>query len=90
MKTDPRSVAKAVLVPLIAVAAWETLSRLGKVSPAILPAPSQVLQRMHRLLCGSLSESRTPSGSGKGLSPSLTRSSCSSWMRGSWLTAVQG
>ncbi len=45
MKTDPRSVAKAVLVPLIAVAAWETLSRLGKVSPAILPAPSQVLQR---------------------------------------------
>ena len=36
---------RAVVVPALALAAWEAVSRLGWVTPLILPAPSQVLLR---------------------------------------------
>jgi len=37
--------AKSLLVPTIVLVLWEALSRAGKISPAILPAPSQVVVR---------------------------------------------
>jgi NitT/TauT family transport system permease protein len=36
---------KSIIVPVLVIAVWEWLSRAGKISPAILPAPSQVLVR---------------------------------------------
>jgi NitT/TauT family transport system permease protein len=49
----PRSLghlAKSVLVPALVLILWEALSRAGRISPAILPAPSQVLVRLLRYL----------------------------------------
>ncbi|HYG67347.1 MAG TPA: ABC transporter permease [Anaeromyxobacteraceae bacterium] len=39
------SVARAFFLPVLALAAWEGVSRAGWVSPIVLPAPSQVLLR---------------------------------------------
>jgi len=39
------ALARAVVVPALALLAWETASRLGWVTPLILPAPSQVALR---------------------------------------------
>jgi NitT/TauT family transport system permease protein len=36
---------RAVLVPVVAIALWETLARMEIINPLILPAPSQVLSR---------------------------------------------
>ena len=36
---------KSIVVPVLVIVVWEWLSRAGKISPAILPAPSQVLVR---------------------------------------------
>ena len=52
--------------------------------------PSQVSQRMQRLPRGSASSSMIPSGTWKGRRPSRAQSSCSRWMRGSWLTGECG
>jgi NitT/TauT family transport system permease protein len=41
---------RAVAVPALVIAAWEVLSRLGVFSPAILPAPSQVVVRWWQYL----------------------------------------
>jgi NitT/TauT family transport system permease protein len=38
-------IARALLVPVLALAAWEGISRAGWISPIILPAPSQVFVR---------------------------------------------
>ena len=38
-------IARALVVPAIFLAAWEGVSRAGWVSPIILPAPTQVLER---------------------------------------------
>jgi NitT/TauT family transport system permease protein len=38
-------IARALVVPAIFLAAWEAVSRAGWVSPIILPAPTQVLER---------------------------------------------
>ena len=39
------ALARSLLVPLVVLAAWEGVSRVGWVSPIILPAPSQVFLR---------------------------------------------
>jgi NitT/TauT family transport system permease protein len=36
---------RAVALPVICLAVWEVVCRAGKVSPAVLPAPSQVLRK---------------------------------------------
>lgn len=36
---------RALLVPVVAIALWETLARMEIINPLILPAPSQVLSR---------------------------------------------
>src|SRR4051812_26928121 len=42
---------KSILVPVLVIAFWEWLSRSGRISPAILPAPSTVVLRWwHYLL----------------------------------------
>src|SRR5437764_12062940 len=51
--------------------------------------PSQVLQRMQRLLCGFFSSSMTPTGTWNGFRPERAKSSDSCWMRGSWVIARQ-
>ncbi|BDG02662.1 ABC transporter permease [Anaeromyxobacter oryzae] len=40
-----KRLARALVVPVLFVAAWEAISRAGWVSPIVLPAPSQVLIR---------------------------------------------
>src|SRR6266851_9688464 len=44
-------------------------------APTRQEKPSQVLQRMQRLLCGFFSSSMTPTGTWKGLSPERAKSS---------------
>ncbi|HUK65996.1 MAG TPA: ABC transporter permease [Anaeromyxobacteraceae bacterium] len=41
---------KSVLLPAAVIILWEALSRAGRLSPAILPAPSQVLSRLWHYL----------------------------------------
>lgn len=46
---------RAVALPVVLLAAWELICRSGKVSPAILPAPSQVARKwVEYLLSGEL------------------------------------
>lgn len=45
MGSRVRAVFRAVVVPVLAIAAWEALSRAGVINPLILPSPSQVLSR---------------------------------------------
>lgn len=46
-----RRLFRAILVPAILLLFWEWLGRSGRVSPAILPAPSQVFSRWLLYLC---------------------------------------
>jgi NitT/TauT family transport system permease protein len=45
MRKRAASLGRALFLPVLALAAWEGISRAGWVSPIILPAPSQVLVR---------------------------------------------
>ena len=36
---------RAAALPVIAIAVWELVCRIGKISPAILPAPSVVARK---------------------------------------------
>lgn len=40
-----RRVFRAAVVPIVAIALWETLARMEIINPLILPGPSQVLRR---------------------------------------------
>ena len=42
--------AKSIVVPALVLLVWEGLSRAGKISPAILPAPSRVVARWWQYL----------------------------------------
>lgn len=46
-----RKIATACVAPLCIIVVWEALSRLGVVSPQILPAPTQVLARWYAYAC---------------------------------------
>ncbi len=50
MRNGLGRLAKSLLVPVMVLAVWEALSRSGQVSPAILPAPSQVVIRWWQYL----------------------------------------
>ena len=54
---------RSILVPALLLLAWEGLARSGRVSPAILPAPSQVLSRWIDYLLPA--ESFDPARSGR-------------------------
>lgn len=45
MRRGAARLARAALMPVLVLAAWEGISRAGWVSPIVLPAPSQVLLR---------------------------------------------
>jgi len=42
---NAKAILRSLLVPALVLAGWETISRVGWVTPIILPAPSQVLLR---------------------------------------------
>jgi NitT/TauT family transport system permease protein len=50
MRNGLGRLAKSILVPVTVLVVWEALSRAGKISPAILPAPSQVVVRWWQYL----------------------------------------
>src|SRR6266446_9196784 len=80
-------VSKVTLECLIASSMHTTCA--SDLAPTRQAKPSQVLQRMQRLLCGFFSSSMTPTGTWKGFRPERAKSSDSCWMRGSWVTAGQ-
>src|SRR6266478_4646750 len=81
-------VSRVTLECLIASSMHTTCA--SDLAPTRQAKPSQVLQRMQRLLCGFFSSSITPTGTWKGFRPERAKSSDSCWMRGSWLTAGHG
>jgi NitT/TauT family transport system permease protein len=50
MRNGYTRLAKSAIVPALVLLVWEGLSRAGKISPAILPAPSQVVARWWQYL----------------------------------------
>ncbi len=50
MRNGYSRLVKSVVVPALVLLVWEGLSRAGKISPAILPAPSQVMVRWWQYL----------------------------------------
>jgi NitT/TauT family transport system permease protein len=50
MRSGLGRIGKSILVPAVVLLVWEALSRTGRISPAILPAPSQVVVRWWQYL----------------------------------------
>mgnify|MGYP005811093637 CR=1 FL=1 len=50
MSNGYKKLFKSIVVPALVLMVWEGLSRAGKISPAILPAPSQVVVRWWQYL----------------------------------------
>src|SRR3954468_6608335 len=74
---------------------WRSAGRMQRTCASALPStrqgkPSRCVQRTQGLFSESDSSRSTPKGRWNGVCPVRTRSSCSCWIRGSWLTAGYG